>query len=288
MSKVYDLVKNDLGISKGNPEEKALRMARFTALIAEKLEIQNVQELSDASLVAQTVLPEHMDMYQGKEGIAFDRTINANRGENSLTAVKDKVQLTDFQKDAILGKNDASKIIKLAESIIAIQYNRQKTVDGKEITVAGVTDIQEILKQLWPDQRAMLSEKDFEEVIDIEQQEYVRAEEVRKKADGVIWNVHKKSLIDNCIIINMDELPNLEEEKVSFWYELLQNLTVEDREEILIKLRTIKDIMEFSNLVQSFKTKSAIHVATKEITPEAVKEVLATVAPDKSKTNPGE
>lgn len=277
MSKVYDLVKDDLGISKGNPEEKALRMSRLTVIIAEKIGIKNVQELADASLIAQTVLPEHMDMYQGKEGVAFDRNINANRGENSLLAVKDKVQLTDFQKDTVLGKNDECKIIKLAESIIAIQY--QRIQGGKD--EKSFTDIPSILSKLRPDQRTMLSEKDFEEVITAEQKEYKMAKDMAQKSFFLDWDEKK-------LLQHEGYETYYKTEHFDFCYQFLSTLALSQQKEFIEKLDNVKSNYEIKKLVESYEIKSAIQDATKEITSEQTKKVLSAAVPDKSKTNPGD
>jgi len=277
MSKVYDLVKDDLGISKGNPEEKALRMARLTGIIVEKMQIKNVQELADASIVAQTVLPEHMDMYQGKNGVDFDRDVNAKRDENSLLAVKNKVQLTDFQKDTILGKNNESKIVKLAESIIAIQYQRIQGGNDEK----SFTDIPSILSKLKPDQRTMLSEQDFEEVITTEQQEYQMAKDIVKKSVELDFS-HKQWLEQNGYETYYAT------EHFDFCYQFLTTLTSAQQKEFIDRLENVKNNNELENLVKSCVVKSAIQATTLGITPEAAKIILEAAVQDKSKANPGE
>ncbi|MBP3284707.1 MAG: hypothetical protein J6M02_04335 [Clostridia bacterium] len=158
MSEVYNKLQDRFGMGRESLEilqEKAQRIAVLSGFVAEKVAekqalMMSENEISDAALVTRTVHPENEGIYNGKE--PFDPAKNKQRGDYSLRIAEERgVELTEAQKAVVLGKENSmeSRIIKLAETVIAVQYHRvQRGVEKEAMTEPG-----DIMAELLADDR---------------------------------------------------------------------------------------------------------------------------------------
>jgi len=155
---VYNKLQDRFGMGRESLEilqEKAQRIAVLSGFVAGKVAekqalVMSENEISDVALVTRTVHPENEGIYNGKED--FDPAKNKQRGDYSLKIAEERgVDLTEDQKAVVLGKGNLmeSRIIKLAETVIAVQYHRfQRGVEKKAMTEPG-----DIMAELLADDR---------------------------------------------------------------------------------------------------------------------------------------
>lgn len=158
MSNVYSLVQDRFGMGTEAMEvlqEKAQRISVLSGFIAravfEKQALNmSASEIQDTALITRTVHPENEGIYNGKE--PFDPAKNKARGDYSLKVAEERgVELNDIQKAVVKGEGGLieGRIIKLAETIIAVQYKRMQRGVEKE----AITDSASIMAELLSDDR---------------------------------------------------------------------------------------------------------------------------------------
>ena len=158
-------------------QEKALRIASLSFpiafCVAKKTLLQmSVTDIVDAALISRVVHPENEGIYNGKE--PFDKVKNMQRGQYSIRVAEERgIELTELQKKVVLGQGDLleSQIIKLAETIIAMQYKRIQRGIEKD----AVTDAASIVAEILSDNRInaelvteIIGEQELKELIDAE------------------------------------------------------------------------------------------------------------------------
>lgn len=182
MSNVYSLVQDRFGMGTEAMEvlqEKAQRISVLSGFIARKVfEKQalnmSASEIQDTALITRTVHPENEGIYNGKE--PFDPAKNRARGDYSLKVAEERgVELIDVQKAVVKGEGGLieGRIIKLAETIIAVQYKRVQRGVEKE----AITDSATIMSELLSDDRIdaelvkeIIGEQALEQLISAEKQ----------------------------------------------------------------------------------------------------------------------
>lgn len=158
MSKVYELIKENLGMGQDSLEvlqAKAQRIAVLSSLIVEILPegkkcSMTSPQVADAALVMRTVHPENEGMYKGTE--PFDPEKNKRRGEYSLKVAKEKgIELTPEQQSVVRGNSGLIEegIIKLAETVVALQYDRIQRGTKK----VAMRDATKIIEEMLGDSR---------------------------------------------------------------------------------------------------------------------------------------
>ncbi len=192
MSGVYELIKDRLGMGTENLEvlqEKAQRISILSGFIARKISDKrpfnmSESEIEDVALIARTVHPENESMYQGKEPFNFEK--NKIRGQYSLKVAEERgIELTDVQKAVVRGGSDLieERIIKLAETTIALQYSRvQRGVQKKPIGSA-----EELMTELLSDPRIdaelisdLIGEQEFVNLVSAEKRSMIQKGKVKK------------------------------------------------------------------------------------------------------------
>ena len=158
-------------------QEKALRISAISFPIvccaSKKTLLQmSATDIVEAALISRVVHPENEGIYNGKE--PFDKAKNMQRGQYSLRVAEARgIELTELQKKVVLGQGDMleSQIIKLAETIIAMQYKRIQGGVEKE----PVTDATSILAEIFSDNRInaelvkeIIGEQELKEIIEDE------------------------------------------------------------------------------------------------------------------------
>lgn len=158
MSNVYEVVKDRLGMGKDSLEvlqEKTQRIAGLSKAIAMKVSGKkelslSLDEVFDAAIITRTVHEDNEGIYNGKA--PFDSMKNSIRSEYSLKVARERgVQLSEAQESVIKGDSGLIEegIIKLAESIIAMQYKRIQ----RGVTKEAVSSPAEIISELLSDTR---------------------------------------------------------------------------------------------------------------------------------------
>lgn len=193
MSNVYSLVQDRFGMGTEAMEvlqEKAQRISVLSGFIAravfEKQALNmSASEIQDTALITRTVHPENEGIYNGKE--PFDPAKNRARGDYSLKVAEERgVKLTDVQKAVIKGEGGLieGRIIKLAETIIAVQYKRMQRGIEKE----AITDSASIMAELLSDDRIdaelvreIIGEQALEQLIGAEKRAVPQKETVKEE-----------------------------------------------------------------------------------------------------------
>lgn len=193
MSNVYSLVQDRFGMGTEAMEvlqEKAQRISVLSGFIAravfEKQALNmSASEIQDTALITRTVHPENEGIYNGKE--PFDPAKNRARGDYSLKVAEERgVELTDVQKAVVKGEGGLieGRIIKLAETIIAVQYKRVQRGVEKE----AITDSSTIMAELLSDDRIdaelvkeIIGEQALEQLIGAEKRAVPQKETAKKE-----------------------------------------------------------------------------------------------------------
>jgi len=196
MSEVYNKL-HDCFMNNGNPDrldpihvcqEKSQRIAVLASVIAERISekqqlVMSPNEVGDVALVTRAVHPENEMVYKGD----FDPAKNKQRGQYSLKIAEERgVDLTDAQKALVLGQGNLmeSRIIKLAETVIAVQYHRvQRGVEKEAMTEPG-----DIMAELLADSRIdgelvkeIVGEQELTTIIASERNAFAPEKEVAKE-----------------------------------------------------------------------------------------------------------
>ena len=145
-------------------------------------------EIQDVALITRTVHLDSEGMYQGKEPFDFEK--NKARGQYSLKVVEERgVELTDVQKAVVRGGSDLieERIIKLAETTVALQYRRIQRGVQKEPISRPVDIMAELLSDSRIDAELIndvIGTQEFENLIIAEKRSAIQREKAKKDKDG--------------------------------------------------------------------------------------------------------
>lgn len=196
MSDIYELIKDRLGMGMEKLEvlqEKAQRISVLSGFIARKISDKKLlnmseHEIQDVALITRTVHLDNEGMYQGKEPFDFEK--NKARGQYSLKVVEERgVELTDVQKAVVRGGSDLieERIIKLAETTVALQYRRIQRGVQKEPISRPVDIMAELLSDSRIDAELIndvIGTQEFENLIIAEKRSAIQREKAKKDKDG--------------------------------------------------------------------------------------------------------
>lgn len=196
MSDIYELIKDRLGMGMEKLEvlqEKAQRISVLSGFIARKISDKKLlnmseHEIQDVALITRTVHLDNEGMYQGKEPFDFEK--NKARGQYSLKVVEERgVELTDVQKAVVRGGSDLieERIIKLAETTVALQYRRVQRGVQKEPISRPVDIMAELLSDSRIDAELIndvIGTQEFENLIIAEKRSAIQREKAKKDKDG--------------------------------------------------------------------------------------------------------